>query len=49
MTRATQTGEELARSDAASFAAADAGACGNLGDATLWRCVGAPARTLASL
>ena len=31
---------ELARSEAVTYSAAEAGACGNLADATVWRCAG---------
>ena len=36
---ASDDSAELARSVAVTFSAAEAGACGNLADATVWRCV----------
>jgi hypothetical protein len=35
---ASDDSTELARSEAVTFSAAEAGACGNLADATVWRC-----------
>jgi hypothetical protein len=35
---ASDDSAELARSPAATFSAAESGACGNLADATIWRC-----------
>ena len=35
---ASDDSAELARSDAVTYSAAEAGACGNLADATVWRC-----------
>lgn len=38
---ASDDSAELARSPAATFSAAESGACGNLADATIWRCADA--------
>lgn len=43
---AADEGAELARSAAVTFSAAESGACGNLADATVWRCVCQAARVL---
>ena len=39
---ASDDSAELARSEAVTYSAAEAGACGNLADATVWRCASVP-------
>jgi hypothetical protein len=49
VSRRRQGGQELARSEAVTFSAADAGACGNLADMTIWRRVAAQRGALLRL